>query len=129
MTFTITALYAGSLALVLLVLSVLVVRERGRARVSLGDGGDDRLNRAIRAQANFAEYVPVALIVIALTEAMGAPEMAVHGLGLALLLGRVAHAVGLIAPKVPGQLRATGTIATFLVLLLGGAGLTAHALI
>mgnify|MGYP001297428748 CR=1 FL=1 len=61
---TMTALYTGLSALPLVVLSLLVVRERGRARVSLGDGGDAQLQKAIRAQGNFVEYTPLALLVI-----------------------------------------------------------------
>jgi uncharacterized membrane protein YecN with MAPEG domain len=126
MTFAITAFYTGLLALLLLILSALVIRERGRARVSLGDGGDDRLNRAIRAQANFAEYVPMSLLLIAMTEGLGAPALAVHALGLCLLVGRVMHAIGLMTPILPGRMRAWGTAATFVVLLAGSLGLIAH---
>ena len=92
-----TSLYAGLLGLMLVLLSALVIRVRIRARVSLGDGGDDALVRAIRAQANFAEYTPMALVLIALAEIQGAPGWVIHLLGLTLLAGRVAHAVGLMS--------------------------------
>ena len=60
----VTPLYAALLALWFVVLSLHVIRCRREARVSLGDGGNGRLQRAIRAQANFAEYVPLALVLL-----------------------------------------------------------------
>ncbi len=128
MLFQITAVYAGLLGLLLLVLSGLVVKERVRTRVGLGDGGDDQLNRAIRAQANFAEYVPLSVILLAMTEAVGAPALAVHTLGLALVIGRVLHPLGLMLPNVASWPRGLGTLLNFIVLLVAGAGLVAHAI-
>ena len=62
----VTPLYVALLALWLLVLSARVIRERQAARVSLGDGGNRRLQRAIRGHANFVEYVPLALLMLAI---------------------------------------------------------------
>ncbi|MGZ9080482.1 MAG: MAPEG family protein, partial [Burkholderiales bacterium] len=61
-TMIVTPLYAALLGLWLLVLSLRVVQQRRAARVSLGDGGNTALQRAIRAQGNFVEYVPLALL-------------------------------------------------------------------
>jgi len=124
MPLPITSLYAGLLALLLFALSMQVIRQRWRARVSLGDGGDSQLGRAIRAQGNFAEYVPMAVILLALSELASAPDVALHGLGGALLAARVMHAIGLI--RRVSILRRLGTGITFLVLALGGAALVAH---
>ena len=128
MLFQITAVYAGLLGLLLLVLSALVIKERVRTRVGLGDGGDEQLNRAIRAHANFAEYVPLTVILIAIVEAVGAPAMAVHTLGAMLLAGRVLHPLGLMAPKIGTWPRGLGFMLNFAVLLVASAGLVAHAL-
>lgn len=129
MTFAIASLYAGLLGLLLLALSMNVSRERGRARVSLGDGGDEVLNKAIRAQANFTEYVPLALILIALSEAQGAPAVAVHILGAMLVVGRFLHAAGMLGTQPMRLGRLIGTVLTFLVLLIAGAGLAVHAVL
>ncbi len=126
---TMTALYTGLSALLLVVLSLLVVRERGRARVSLGDGGDAQLQKAIRAQGNFVEYTPLALLVIALVEMQAAPPLAVHALGAALVGGRVLHAAGLTGVGGLKWGRAAGTALTLLVLLFGGAGLIVQAIL
>jgi uncharacterized membrane protein YecN with MAPEG domain len=52
----IAALYAGLIALMLLVLAIPVSRLRHSLKVGLGDGGDARLARAIRAHANTVEW-------------------------------------------------------------------------
>jgi len=60
----ITALYAGVLGILLVVISARVSVLRGKFKVMFGDGGQDALMRAIRAQGNFTEYVPLALLLI-----------------------------------------------------------------
>jgi len=93
--FTVTPLYAGLLAFLFLFLSIRVVFRRYSAGVSIGDGNDKDLQKRMRVQANFAEYTPIALILLAMAELQGAPLMVLHFLGLMLLSGRCIHAVGL----------------------------------
>lgn len=114
----ITALYAGLLGVLLLVLSYRVSMYRRRYSVSLGDGGHKDLHAAIRVQGNFVEYVPTALILLVLVELSGRQPAIVHGLGAALFLGRVLHAQGLIANpggKSPGRM--IGILLTWAMLL------------
>ena len=114
---SITAIYAGLLGLLLVVLSFGVIRERLRHQVSLGDGGNADLQTASRRQGNFVEYVPLALLLIAIAEVNGAPSGLVHGLGATLVVGRVLHPLGLAAEfgvRVP---RLVGTVATFGVII------------
>ena len=54
----ITALHAGLLALLVLVLSFRTILYRRAHKVEIGDGGDKELLRRSRVHANFAEYVP-----------------------------------------------------------------------
>ncbi len=63
---TITAISAALLGLFFLALSVNVVRPRRATRVSLGAGDDPLLERRIPAHGNFAEYTPIALVLIAM---------------------------------------------------------------
>lgn len=121
--------YAGLLALVLLALSYNVVRLRRRHQVGIGTGEVAELARAIRAHANFCEYVPLALILlVALALAGAAPLWALHGLGAALVVGRVLHAFGLSRSAGASAARVWGTVLTWLVLLIGaGAALGAGA--
>jgi len=115
----ITALYAALLAVLLLVLSFRVIFVRMSEKVNLGDGGKPALEQRIRAHGNFAEYTPLCLILIGLAESLHAPSLALHGLGAALLIGRILHGYGISrTPQfIPG--RFIGMNLTFLVLLLG----------
>jgi uncharacterized membrane protein YecN with MAPEG domain len=63
--------------------------------VETGDGGFAELQRAIRAHGNFIEHAPITLLVIAIAEAAGAREIAIHGLGALLVVARGASAWGL----------------------------------
>jgi uncharacterized membrane protein YecN with MAPEG domain len=76
-------------------LSFRVIRHRRSARVALGSGGDARLERAIRAHANFAEYVPFAVLLLVLAELGGAWPVLLHGLGALLVVA------GLTPPMTP----------------------------
>ena len=86
--------YAAVLAAVYVGLSARVVRGRSFHRVNLGSGGIDDMERRVRAHGNFAEYVPLTLLLILLDELRGLPPFAVHGLCLCLLVGRLSHAWG-----------------------------------
>jgi len=87
----ITMLYGGALALVLLVLSIRVIQARGQTKVFMGDGGNELMIRRMRGQANFVEYVPMALILMALLEYRGAATWVLHALGATLLVARLLH--------------------------------------
>jgi uncharacterized protein len=113
----ITALYAGVLALILVGLAMRVIRIRRGKRIAIGDGNDDNLARRIRAHANFTEYVPIALVMMLLVELSGYPAWIVHGLGLALVVGRLFHAWSLPAQSLVG--RTVGMVLTFAVLISG----------
>jgi hypothetical protein len=91
----ITAFYTALSLLWLLVLAGRVMALRWKHQVGINAGGHEDLDRAIRAHANAAEYVPGALVMILVLELMAAPFWLLHLLGLALVVGRVAHAIGL----------------------------------
>lgn len=114
----ITPLYAAPIGLVFLALSLNVIRQRFAHRVSVGDGGEPALIKAMRAQSNCAEYAPLTLLLIAMAELQGAPGWWIHLLGAALLLGRLAHAYGFARRPQIILLRKTGMYLTFSALLL-----------
>ena len=91
----ITALYASLLAVLFLFLSVRVIGWRRQQRVEIGHGEDVQLLRRVRVHANFAEYAPFTLLLMALAENLGPPHVLVHLVGLTLLAGRTMHAYGL----------------------------------
>jgi uncharacterized membrane protein YecN with MAPEG domain len=110
-----TAPYAALLGLLGVALTVNVIRNRVRSRIDTADGGDIRLAQAIRAHGNFAEHVPLALIVIGFAEALGQPALIVHILGAALVAARLASAYALNRTLGPSPLRQTGAGLTILV--------------
>ncbi len=109
----VTALYAGLLGLMAIAVATPPGRLRGAKGIPVGDGGDPELALAMRRQANFIEFVPMALILIGLLEMNGVSPLAIHGLGAALVIFRVCHAIGY--PQQP--LRAIGAGGSTLVLL------------
>ncbi|MEM7732791.1 MAG: MAPEG family protein [Pseudomonadota bacterium] len=113
---TVTPIYAGILALLMLGLSVRVILGRRAAKVSVGDGGNKDLAKRIRVQANCAEYAPFGVVLLLVVELTGAAALTVHELGLMLVAGRVLHAVGMgFTPQIPA-LRIMGMILTFTML-------------
>ena len=123
----VTGIYAALLGLMFLRLSINVIRQRRRAHIALGTGGDAGIERAARVHGNFAEYVPLLLGLIYLVEASGYPAWWVHVLGSALLAGRVAHAFGVSRSPEVFLFRTVGMVVTFLVLLVAAVMLLAAA--
>lgn len=113
----ITPLYAALLGFLLVVLSVRTIRLRRRFQVAVGAGGKPSLERAMRVQANFVEYVPLALLLMFFLETRVGSGLWVHVPGVALLVGRLLHAVGVSNVKEDLRLRVTGMSLTFLVIL------------
>ena len=113
---TITAFYAGVLALIFIFLSMYTIRSRRIAKVSVLDGGNMTLARAMRVHGNFAEYVPMVLILMALGEMTDGFGWFLHLSGLMLVAARICHAVGL-AQKTT-SLRTAGTAATLFVIMI-----------
>jgi uncharacterized membrane protein YecN with MAPEG domain len=112
-----TPLWAALLALLYLVLAAQVIRARYRTRTALGTGNDPGLERAIRAHANFAEYVPLTLILLTLAELQGAAPWLLHLLGAMLLIGRAVHAYGISQTEEVLIRRSAGVALTFGVLV------------
>ncbi|HWA60206.1 MAG TPA: MAPEG family protein [Caulobacteraceae bacterium] len=115
--------------IVLLVLSLLVVRQRQVHHVAFGDEGVPSLARAIRAFGNAAEYIPAGvggLIALAL---VSAPPMAIHIGGAVLLVGRLVHAAGLSRTGETSRLRSAGMLLTWLAYIFEVVALLIFALI
>ncbi|MEM9197719.1 MAG: MAPEG family protein [Pseudomonadota bacterium] len=127
MPLPVTALFAGFNILLMCWLAVRVIRIR-QTGISLGDGGNPTLQRLIRGHGNAAEYMPLGLIMLGLTEGMGAPGWTVALLGLGFTAGRLAHALHFADILSEGKWRAWGMMATFAALALGAFGLIGHAL-
>ncbi|MFA9443453.1 MAG: MAPEG family protein [Hyphomicrobium sp.] len=114
----ITAFYAALLALFFVFLSFRVIGWRRLKSVELGHGEDSELLRRMRVHANFAEYVPFTLLLMAMAESMTAPRPLIHVAGLILIAGRLMHAYGLSQTPHILRLRVGGMILTFTALAL-----------
>ena len=120
-----TSIIAAILTIIFVKLSFAVIGLRRKNKVGLGSGGYDDLERAIRAQGNFAEYVPIGLILIACLELNGAPWWLVILPGIALIIGRLIHAKGINEPppnfssRVLGMKFTFGTLITLAILNVG----------
>ena len=121
-----TATYLGILGLLYAVLGLQVSRLRRGNRVLFGDGGNIKLRSAIRAHANFAEYVPIIVLMVAMLEMSGMPATWVHLLMAALLVARLLHPLGMyVGPRtLQFQIcRVGGILLTLLVLISAAVGL------
>ena len=118
MPLIITALTASSLALLLVVLALLTIRQRFKHRAPFGDAGQHALTSAIRAHANLAEYMPIGITLIALLEAGPHDPLLLGGAAIAFVTTRALNAIGLFNPPgPPGPARSIGIVGTLLVLL------------
>jgi uncharacterized membrane protein YecN with MAPEG domain len=111
----VTPLYAGILTLWFVLLSVRVVNIRRRG-ILFGDKGDVEVARVIRAQANFAEYVPLALLLMGFLEVSRYSIYLLHALGILLVLARVLHGCALSFGWNRSGGRVAGAALTFIVL-------------
>lgn len=116
----VTPFYAGLLAFWFLVLSVKVVQRR-QAGIVLGDGGDSRMLRLIRGHGNFAEYVPLILLLMALLELGHTSTYVLHALGIGLLVARLLHGFALSFTQHSRFGRFYGAGLTFLILAVAAA--------
>lgn len=122
MILPITLTIAGAAALVNLWLAMRCGRVRTAEKISIGDGGNQRLIARMRAQANFVEYTPFVLMLIGLIELADGTSPWLWIVGVAYILGRIAHAIGMDGAM---PLRLAGTIVTLLTL----AGLGIYAIV
>ena len=113
----VTPLYAGILTIWFVVLSLRVVNLRRRG-ISFGDNGDIAVTRVVRAQANFAEYVPLALLMMGFLEASRYSIYLLHALGIALVVARLFHGLALSLGWLARSGRLIGSGVTFTVLLI-----------
>ena len=123
MILPITLTIAGAAALLSIWLGLRVSHLRRTHHVSIGDGGNPAIVTRMRAQANFAEYTPIFLVLLALVELARGSETWLWGVAILYILARLAHMFGMERPA-PNALRMGGVGITWIVLL----GLGAYAI-
>ena len=113
----VTSVIASVLTIIFVRLSFAVIGLRRKNKVGLGSGGHEDLERAIRAQGNFAEYVPFGIILIACLELNGAPWWLVIIPGITLIIGRLIRAKCINEPPPDFSKRVLGRKLTFMTLI------------
>ena len=100
-----TSIYAGLSGLLLVWLALQTIKARRANKIKLGDGGVFALQSAMRAHGNFAEYMPIAIIMLFLLEYNGTPAWMIHVIGVTFLTGRWIHAQGLLKDDLRKRLK------------------------
>lgn len=117
MILPITLTVAGAAALINIWLMIRVGQVRTSEKISVGDGGNEKVIRRMRAHSNYIESAPFVLVLVGAIElASTTSPVWLWIVGGLYLLGRVAHGVGMDDGKF-GKGRMIGTIVTMLVLL------------
>ena len=117
MTPTITATYAAVLTIFLIAMSFYVIITRARTDTLLGHGDSVPMLVAMRRHGNLIEYMPFAILIMALAEIQGLSATWLHVAGIALVAGRLIHPFG-VAAKSPLAPRVIGILATFAAILI-----------
>jgi uncharacterized membrane protein YecN with MAPEG domain len=108
---------AAAAAVINLWLAIRCGQVRGKAGISIGTGGNDLLERRMRAQLNFVENTPWVLILIAGIELAGKGGQWLAIVGGVYMLGRVGHGLGMDGTGMTSKGRMIGTLITMLTLL------------
>jgi uncharacterized protein len=95
MILPITLTLAGAAAILLIWLAARVSRARRQFKIGLGDGGNEALLRRIRAHGNYAENMPLFLILTGLLELAGGDRRILWAAGIVFILARIVHAFGM----------------------------------
>lgn len=115
--FAVTPIYVAFGALILMVLSGMVIRQRRARRIGLGDGGNAELLTAMRMHGNAVETLPIQLLLLAMVEAVGAATPLLHAFGVAIILSRLLHAFGLAGSSGISFGRFWGTVISLLLMI------------
>jgi uncharacterized membrane protein YecN with MAPEG domain len=113
MPLQLTALYAAILALIVVALGINVTVHRVKLQVSLGDGGNPQMLRMIRLHGNAIEYLPLALVLMALYELNGGWHWAINVVGIALIAGRLIQTLAMWDSEIPKPGRGIGQVLTW----------------
>ena len=114
---TVVPTYAAVLVLIFVLLSVRVIQMRASAKIGLGHGNNPVMERRIRVHGNFAEYVPLALLLLLCMELQSQSRILIHVLCIALIAARIIHAIGVTPVKENFPMRVASVLTTFAVLI------------
>lgn len=95
MSLPITLTMAAAAGLINLWLAIRIGQVRTSQKVSIGDGGNEFVIRRMRAQANFVEFTPFVLVLVAAFEVSGFGGNWLWTVGIIYMAGRLAHGLGM----------------------------------
>lgn len=125
-----TSIYAGLSGLLLVWLAFQAIKERRASKIKLGDNGIFALQTAIRAHGNFAEYMPITIILLFLFEYNGAPAWMIHVIGVTFLIGRWIHSQGLLKDDLRKRVQGMGfTFSVLIGLAIANIGIAAFSIL
>lgn len=109
----VTLATGGLSCLIYLFLCFHVVQLRRRQKRVIGDGGDSDLQIRIRNHGNFAEYIPLFLVMLAIIEAHSGSIGPVKLLGAAVVVSRLFYTIGAMRTPFDNPVRTIGIVSTF----------------
>ena len=86
---------AAAAAFINLWLGIRIGQVRTSEKVFIGDGGNEKVIRRMRAQANFVEFTPFVLILIALIELATGTSTWLWAVMAVYMVARIVHALGM----------------------------------
>ena len=119
----VTPIYAAIFGFVFVALSVRTLLLRRRLGVGIGDGEMPILKRAVRVHSNYAEYVPLSLILLYFLEIQVGASLWMNVLCSVLLIGRITHAFGVSQVEENYRYRVIGMALTFTVIICAALGI------
>ena len=117
MNMIITSLTAATAGLILVVLSLRVIFNRWSELKAIGSSSK-KLERKIRAHANFCEYTPIVMILLALCEHQQINTNLLSVVSVGFITGRLLHAYGISQLKEILIFRQVGMVTTFLSIII-----------
>tara|TARA_R110001592_G_scaffold138511_5_gene357713 strand:- start:15282 stop:15671 length:390 start_codon:yes stop_codon:yes gene_type:complete len=115
---SISPIYIGLLALLIIVLAYRVTTFRGAEKISLGENNSSKeMKSAIRAHGNAVENIPIAALLLLMLELNSLNPLLLHVFGVVLVLSRVMHAWGLSKRNGASPGRFYGTLFTWLLIV------------
>jgi uncharacterized protein len=87
---------------------------------------NEKLERRVRAHANYCEFVPLGLILIYLVEITWKLPVLTHAIALMLLAGRAAHARAFLGERMFFKWRTRGMLLTFFSISAASVALLIH---
>ncbi|WP_206485431.1 MAPEG family protein [Thalassotalea sp. G2M2-11] len=118
LSLSITGFYLALLGLLYVALAIRIIQLRFQFKTGIGDGGHAPLAQAIRVHGNFAEYVPIVILLLACSEINGSHPLLLHGVGAIFFIGRISHSIGITKTQGPSSFRFWGMMTSFMSIII-----------